>query len=335
MISKNLKRLFIIYFAIIISALIWNINRNIFGNPIWPCIILSTTTFLIIYTPFEIYFSFKDIWLDRWSKIKLKELSLKKIRINIKKGQKEKTKAIRAVIVTPKDESAIKPKDIIIIVCHGFSDTKETLQFYYLPLALQGFTILAYDSRGTGESKKVGKRSQFLMRIDDFKAIANWIKNNDDFKNKKIYSAGFSIGALTILCGGFPDKNIEKIVAVSSISNYKKNLPRFNPILLIRYFFKGVKLIVKNDENERLSPYIIINNLKKSLPEEEWKKLSDRVLLIHSRNDRIIKLKNFEELSKILNLREENRLILKRGGHTNKKNELILVSLTLKFFSSP
>lgn len=335
MISKNLKRLFIIYFAIIISALIWNINRNIFGNPIWPCIILSTTTFLIIYTPFEIYFSFKDIWLDRWSKIKLKELSLKKIRINIKKGQKEKTKAIRAVIVTPKDESTIKPKDIIIIVCHGFSDTKETLQFYYLPLALQGFTILAYDSRGTGESKKVGKRSQFLMRIDDFKAIANWIKNNDDFKNKKIYSAGFSIGALTILCGGFPDKNIEKIVAVSSISNYKKNLPRFNPILLIRYFFKGVKLIVKNDENERLSPYIIINNLKKSLPEEEWKKLSDRVLLIHSRNDRIIKLKNFEELSKILNLREENRLILKRGGHTNKKNELILVSLTLKFFSSP
>lgn len=335
MISKNLKRILIIYFAIIISALIWNINRNIFGNPIWPCIILSTTTFLIIYTPFETYFSFKDIWLDRWSKIQLEELSLKKIRINIKMGKKKKARAIKAVVVTPKDESTIKPKDVIIIICHGFSDTKEALQFYYLPLALQGFTILAYDSRGTGESKKVGKRNQFLMRIEDFKAIINWIKVNEDFKNKKIYSAGFSIGALTILCGGFPDKNVEKIVAVSSISNYKKILPTFNPILLIRYFFKGVKLIVNNDENERLSPYIIINKLKKSLPEEEWKKLSDRVLLIHSRNDRIIKLNNFEELCNILNLKEENKLILKRGGHTNKKNELILVSVSLKFFNAP
>ncbi|MFW9785063.1 MAG: alpha/beta hydrolase [Candidatus Heimdallarchaeota archaeon] len=332
LISKNLKRLLILYFTILISTLIWNINQNIFGNPFWPCFILSTTTFLIIYTPFEIYFSFKDIWLDRWSQIHLEDLSFKKVRINT---EKEKSKGIATLLITPKSKKILKLKDVIIVLCHGFSDTKETLQFFYLPLALQGFTILAYDSRGTGESKKVGRRSQFLKRIEDFKMIINWIKTNEEYKNKKIYSVGFSVGALTVLCGGFPDKNIEKLVAISSISNYKKILPTFNPILLLRYFFKGIKLFINDNENERLSPYIVINELKQTLPEEDWEKLSSRVLLIHSRNDRIIKLRNFEELSKILNLRDENKLIMKRGGHTNKKNELVLVSALLRFFNAP
>ncbi|MFX1353507.1 MAG: alpha/beta hydrolase family protein, partial [Promethearchaeota archaeon] len=204
-----------------------------------------------------------------------------------------------------------------------------------IPLVLQGFTILAYDSRGTGESKKAGRRNQFLKRVKDFKEVINWVKNNEDLKNKKIFSVGFSIGALTVLCGGFPDNNIEKIVAVSSISNYKKNLPKFNPIVLIRYFFKGVKLFVSKNENELLSPFFVINKLKHSLPNEEWDKLSNRVLLIHCRNDKIIKFRNFEEISNLLNLREENKLILKKGGHSNKKNELILISASLKFFNTP
>jgi len=325
----------VVYFGVVISTLIWNINQNVFGNPFWPCFILSSTTFLIIYTPFEIYFSFKDIWFDRWTKIHLEELTLKKVRIQLNEQKRKKFKRITALLLTPKNESTIISKDTIIVICHGFSDTKETLQFYYIPLALQGFTILAYDSRGTGESKKVGRRNQFLKRIEDFKEVINWVKTNEDLKDKKIYSVGFSIGALTILCGGFPDKSIEKIVAVSSISNYKKNLPKFNPIVLLRYFFKGVKFFVSKNENELLSPHFVINKLKQSLPNEEWNKLSNRVLLIHCRNDKIIKYRNFEEISNLLNLREENKLILKKGGHTNKKNELILVSVSLKFFDTP
>jgi len=324
----------VLYFDIIISTLIWNINYNIFGNPFWTCFILSTTTFLIIYTPFEIYFSFRDIWFDRWIQFHLEDLNLKKVKINVENGKKKKTRALAAFLITSNHENYIKSKNAVIVVCHGFSDKKENLQFYYLPLAMQGFTILAYDARGTGESKKVGRRNQFYKRIEDYKTVIKWIKENDDLKNKKIYSVGFSIGALTILCGGFPINEIEKLIAISSISNYKQNLPKFNPIILMRYFFKGVKLFPTDKENENLSPFIVMNKMKQTLSEEEWKILSKRVLLIHCRNDKIIKLRNFEENSNLLNISEQNNLILRKGGHTNKKDELALVGASLRFFNS-
>lgn len=334
MLSKNVKRIIVLYFGIIISTLIWNVNQNIFGNPFWPCFILSTTTFLIIYTPFEIYFSFRDIWFDRWIQFHLEGLDLKKVKINVGNRKKKKKRALTAFLITPKDENYIKSKNVVIVICHGFSDKKETLQFYYLPLAMQGFTILAYDARGTGESRKVGRRNQFYKRIEDYKTVIKWIKESDDLKNKKIYSVGFSIGALTILCGGFPINEIEKLIAISSISNYKQNLPKFNPIILLRYFFKGVKLFPTDEENEKLSPFMVINKIKQTLQEEDWKILSKRVLLIHCRNDKIIKLRNFEENSELLNISEQNKLLLRKGGHTNKKDELALVGVSLRFFNS-
>lgn len=334
MISKNIKRILVIYFDIIISTLIWNVNHNIFGNPFWPCFILSTTTFLIFYTPFEIYFSFRDFWFDRWSQINLEMLYSKKLKIQIDHTKKNKYKALSALLIASTNKDLVKSKNKIIIISHGFSDTKETLQFFYFPLAMRGFIILAYDARGTGGSKKAGRRNQFLERIKDFKTIIKWIKAQDDLKNKKIYSVGFSIGALTVLCGGFSNNNVEKIIAVSTISNYKKNLPKFNPILLLRYFFKGVKLFPSDKENELLSPLIIMSKIKQNLSEDEWKERTNKVLLVHSRNDKIIKLRNFVEISKLLNLSESNKLILKKGGHTNKKNELILVGTSLRFFNS-
>ncbi|MFX1461135.1 MAG: alpha/beta hydrolase [Promethearchaeota archaeon] len=334
MVSKNIKRIVVVYFGILISTLIWNVNQNIFGNPFWPCFILSTTTFLIIYTPFEIYFSFRNLWFDRWIQFHLEDLNLKKVKIKVENGKKKKSRALAALIITSNNENHIRSKNTVIVVCHGFSDKKETLQFYYLPLAMQGFTILAYDARGTGESRKVGRRNQFYKRIEDYKTVIKWIKERDDLKKKKICSVGFSIGALTILCGGFPNIEIEKLIAISSISDYKQNLPRFNPIILLRYFFKGVKLFPTDEENEKLSPFIVMKNIKQTLTKEEWKILSKRVLIIHCRNDKIIKLRNFEENSNLLNLSEENTLILRKGGHTNKKDELALVGISLRFFNS-
>ena len=321
-----------VYVALMISTLIWNVNQNIFGNPFWPCFILSTTTFLIIYTPFEIYFSFRDIWFDRWTHIHLDHLHFEKVRIKVDSAKK--LRSLSTLLISPKNNSSIESKDTIIVICHGFSDTKETLQFYYLPLVMQGFTILAYDARGTGESKRIGKARQFYNRIIDYKTVIKWIQGQENFKSSKIYSVGFSIGALTVLCGGFPNKSIEKIIAFSSISDFKANLPRFNPIILIRYFFKGIKMFPSDEENEKLSPYKVMNKIKQSITEKEWKELSNRVLLIHCRNDKVIKLKNFNENSSILNLSEENKVILRKGGHTNKKNELILVGSSLQFFKS-
>lgn len=333
MLTKTHKRIILVIFDVLFSAYIWNVNAS-WGNTFRTCLILSTTTFLIIYTPFEIYWSFRDIYFDRWAPIKLNTIKTSKINIEVGKNRKGKSKFIAGLLISSKDDKIVNPKSSIIVVCHGFSDTKETLQYYYLPLVLQGHTILVYDARGTGESKRAGRRSQFLKRIEDFKKVIEWVKMHDQFKNYDVSSVGFSIGAITVLCGGFSNHYIKKIIAISAMSNYKQNLPKYNPIIIFSYLLKGVKLFPNKIENEKLSPYSVIKNSKQSLSDDLWRKCSKRVFLIHAKNDKVISFKNFQENAKLLNLSDQNTLVLNSGGHTQKKNELLIVASSIKFLNS-
>ncbi len=288
---------------------------------------LSLTTFLIVYAPFEIYWSIFRLWSDRWIKLIAKELDTSDIEIEVSDG------FLSANLIKHKDRIKNKIKNSIIVICHGFSDTKETLDYFYYPLAYQGYTILTYDARGTGKSKKTGKRSEFLKRINDFKEIINWIKSQEELSTLKIFCIGFSIGAITVLCGGFANSQIDKIIAVSSMSYYKQNIPKYNPVIILSYLLKGVKLFPKPNENSKISPYIVINN-EKADPKQNWEKLSSRVMLIHCRNDRVIKFKNFLENKLILESPEKNLVVLKKGGHSQKKNECVLVGVTLSFLNT-
>ena len=118
------------------------------------------------------------------------------------------------------------------------------------------------------------------------------------------------------------------------MSRYKQNIPKFNPILILSYLFKGVKLFPTNEESNQLSPYLLIKNAKKELSSEEWNELSGKVMLIHCKNDRVIKFKNLKENRLVLESPEKNLLILKKGGHSQKKNECVLVGATLNFINS-
>jgi len=334
LITTNQKRLILFYFAILISTLIWNINQNVFGNPFLPCFILSIATFLLIITPFEIYWSFRDIWYDRWKKIRQNDIDTQKIRIEVDRSKRGKSKNISVILLNNKNDDLDSEKNTVVIICHGFSDSKESLEFFYLPLINQGYSVLAYDARGTGESKKVGRRNQFLERIDDFKKIIDWVRDNEKLKDKQIYCVGFSIGAITVLCGGYSNPDIKKIIVSSSISNYKSNLRQFNPFLLLSYVLKGVKIFPSEIENYHLSPSLIITDIQKNVPEKEWNEYSKRIFLIHAKNDKVIKFENFKELTNILSSPEQNLMTFRKGGHSLKKNELMVISTALKFFNS-
>ncbi|MBN1800935.1 MAG: alpha/beta fold hydrolase [Candidatus Lokiarchaeota archaeon] len=326
--KKLPKRLAVATVAIIVSAYIWDVNAS-WGNTFKTCLSLSTTTFLIIYTPFEIYWTFRDMWFDRWKRLKSRYLDISEEYIEIQPG-----KYIAADIVRPKNQDLIKPKDAILIVCHGFSDTKETLQYYFLPLALQGYTILTYDARGSGKSKKAGRRGQFIERIEDFGTIVDWIKQNRDLNRMKVYAAGVSIGAMAALCGGFPRKDVEKIIAISSFSNFKKNSAKHNLVVVLRYLLKGVSIHPSNEKNEKLSPCLVFKSVKNRLSEQEWFEFKKKVLLIHAKNDKVIKFKNLEENMKALDLSEDQVVVFKKGGHSLKKSEVSLVGASLRFLNA-
>ena len=326
MLTKNHKRIIVIIVAFLVSAFIWYVNAS-WGNNLRVLIIASILVFLTVYAPFEIYFTFRDIWFDRWDLLYFKSLEVKKVEIKVD-GE-----YIHADLIESKNKEVVKSKNALIVISGGFSDKKETLQYYYYPLAIQGYMILAYDARGIGESKNAGVRTDFLKRIEDFDTIIEWIANNEALKGFKIYALGISIGAITVLCAGFPNKNIEKIVAVSSMSHYKQSISTANPIVRFSYHLKGVDLFPDEEINQKFSPYVVIERLKDTMSPSEWKNFSEKVLLIHAKNDKIIPFLNFEENTSILDLPEEQQLVLRKGGHMQKKNELALVGATLQFFN--
>ncbi len=327
MLTKNKKYIILIAIDVIVSAFIWYVNGIIFRNSFWICLILSTTTFLIIFTPFETYFSWRDIWFNRWEHVYLKDIEILKVRIKVEDGY------LYANLLISKNLDARHSKNTIVVVSSGFSDTIKSLQYIYYPLVINGYIILAYDARGIGESRKIGKRTNFIKRIEDFNTITNWIKTHNIYNKFDIYCIGMSIGAITVLCGGFPNKNLKKIVAISSISKYNENIRTSKKIVKLSYYLKEINLKLDEKENQKLSPYNIIKELKDILSQDEWKRYSERVYLIHTRNDQITPYKNFKENRDILELLTENQLILNKGGHTQKKNELAIVGGILRFFN--
>lgn len=325
MLSIGHKRYILIIVDLAFSTYIWYVNWS-WGNFFTTCLILSTTTFFIIYTPFEIYWSIRDLWFDRWTIPKIQDLEFTRINLPVDDGN------LIGELIKSKSHSMGKSQQTLIIINHGFSDTKDKLKYLYYPLALQGYIILVYDARGTGESKNTGKRTQFDKRINDFNCILKWIMKNDNLNKLEICSIGVSIGAIPTLISGFPNEKIKKIVAISSISNYKKNIKNLNPIVKFSYHFKGVELNPSERFNKTISPALVLRNLKDKVSAEKWTNLAKRTFLIHAKNDQITKFSNFEENLAILELPPSNQLLLEKGGHNQKKNELILVASILKFF---
>ncbi|TXT58772.1 MAG: Short chain dehydrogenase [Promethearchaeota archaeon] len=327
--KEIIKRIIVLIIAVAVSAYIWHVNRNIFHNIFRRALILSITTFIIVYIPFELYFSIKTIWYNRWSKIELDKIHVEKIHISIE--QNKKHGYLVANILRSKGEEKQRNKNTLILISHGYSDVKESLQYLYYPLVLQGYVVLSYDARGSGESEKLGNKNEFLARLEDYQKIIKWVKNHNEYQNLNIYTIGFSIGALIAVCAAFNDERIKKIIAISLISKYRENVLHQNPIVLLSYFFKGIKLFPSQEENERLSPYLIFKKHKQNSSNESWKDVAHKMYLVHSKNDNVIKYKNFQENQSILKLPSQNLLIFEKGGHTLKKNEVALVGGILEF----
>ena len=140
MLTKNQKRIIVIIISFTVSAIVWQINDS-WGNTFLVLVVASILTFLTVFAPFEIYFAARDIWFDRWIPLHSKYLKISKVKIKLEEG------FLHANLVEAKNKEVVKSKKTLIIISHGFSDTKETLQYLYFPLAFQGYSILTYDAR--------------------------------------------------------------------------------------------------------------------------------------------------------------------------------------------
>ncbi|MHA1339640.1 MAG: hypothetical protein ACTSRZ_05820 [Promethearchaeota archaeon] len=142
---------------------------------------------------------------------------------------------------------------------------------------------------------------------------------------------------------------INKFVAISLLSNYNRVFKRFaipfsrQFLYKINYHMKDIKIKVNSKLNKKISPYFIFKEFKQNMKanyifpfnsfkdsnneKNDWKNFTNKkILLIHSKNDSIITMRNFRENKKILELEPHNFLVFHNGGHSHIFNELAIIS---------
>ncbi len=110
-----------------------------------------------------------------------------------------------------------KGKESVLIIIPGWFMTKDSKAFLKISKAFaQEMDVICMDCRGHGKSS--GFYTFTAKETADIKKIVDFAKS----KYKKVYLAGFSLGgALAVIHGGI-NQNVDKIIAVSAPSSFRK-----------------------------------------------------------------------------------------------------------------
>ena len=224
-----------------------------------------------------------------------------------------------------------KKKRPLIIICHGFTGSKEGQYYMFTQtsreLCRNGYNVLRFDFRGSGDSEGRFEDQTFSNMSKDMKAAMSFVKKFREIDYNKVGLIGHSKGGGVAL--GFANNNpkIKSIVLWSTVADYKllwKGYEKeFKNMLKRGYsFYYGFKVPKKLYlENLRFDPLKIIKTIK--VP----------ILLIHGTKDIDVPLIH----SKLL-LRESrgpNSLIaIKNADHlfTEPKDREKVIKETIKWF---
>jgi dipeptidyl aminopeptidase/acylaminoacyl peptidase len=118
----------------------------------------------------------------------------------------------------------------IFIVVHGFKTDRREMADYATMLVREGFSVLLYDSRGTGESGGVFGVGATEAR--DIVGAVDFLRSNAEPGSNRIYVLGISLGAGAALLAAAQDDRIRAVVADSPWADERVQLARMGNIAL-------------------------------------------------------------------------------------------------------
>ena len=118
-----------------------------------------------------------------------------------------------------------------VIVSHGFASNKENVSMYTEFLQSKGYSTLAFDYSGHGESAGVLAETSAAKWEDDLNSAIDFMKQ----RCNKLALLGFSLGGMSsLLCSGRSDAT----VAIAPPTNFRKLAMHFIKSGLIKEFGK-------------------------------------------------------------------------------------------------
>jgi len=113
-------------------------------------------------------------------------------------------------------------RDTVLIICHGFSMSKDAKIFLALSKDLfKLYDVITMDQRGHGNSE--GSFSFSSKEHEDIKAVINYSKES----YKYIYLMGFSLGAASCIIEVARNKNASGLILVSPPLSFERIENRF------------------------------------------------------------------------------------------------------------
>ncbi len=106
-----------------------------------------------------------------------------------------------------------RPRGVWIVAGHGYSSSKQNLDFLCYFLASHGYGVMSLDFQG----HKLGASGGRLESVDDLVAamsgVAGYVR---EFHTGALYTMGHSMGAMTALFTAARDKSITGTVAIAT-----------------------------------------------------------------------------------------------------------------------
>ncbi|MDQ0567721.1 alpha/beta hydrolase [Mycoplasma yeatsii] len=182
--------------------------------------------------------------------------------------------------------------DKVVIYCHGIlSNNRNAIKLldYFIP---RGYTVIAYDNFGWGESEKFGKCTLGVKEADLLKDVIDFVKT--DLKPEQLIVYGESMGGGTVYSylHKYSNQNIDKFVVDAGYNSFFDNVQKlafdrvsygvYLTYLLLPLLFKISKWPIKK-----------FNKLEDF---KQW----DNVLHIHSKTDDLVSFKHTKKFMKNL-----------------------------------
>jgi hypothetical protein len=246
-----------------------------------------------------------------------------------------KREKIRGILHIPDDVNSPA-----IIMCHGFTGNMNEDHDLFVHAAKKfcenGFTILRFDFRGSGESEGEFVDVTVSGEVSDFKKAIDFISEQKIDKNK-IAVLGLSLGSVISILGW--DERIKTVVLWSPVSDSKKVFTKgfgeetikeieekglFDLQLAQNYWKTKTSFKVGKNFWKEVKKIKLVNNIKS---------VKCPLLLIHGNVDEDIDWHDSKELYDTANQPKEMKII-ENANHTydNPKHEKEVIQLSLDWF---
>ena len=167
----------------------------------------------------------------------------------------------------------------VVILAHGLTANKDEPRLMSLASELQGqgFEVIAYDSRGHGQSG--GQCTLGDLERHDVAAVVEWART----RNRRVVLVGASMGAVGVLAYAATAKDLTGVVTVSSPGEWRLPLRVRSMITASLARTRTGRQFARRRMNVRIAPWTSPES-----PRSLVERISVPLAVVHGRRDAVI-----------------------------------------------